>query len=125
MMSRQNDKINTSSEQSGCCIKERRKKRRYAFRHTVVLKLYKDNKWIQCWGITDNVSEIGALILFDSIEYSAINGDVAVEIVDSAYPVRLSSSGKVMRVEQRIETGAVAIAVRCNKFRISKADLTK
>src|ERR1051326_9028003 len=110
MISRQNVKTNTLSEQSGYRIEERRKKRRYAFSHRVVLKVYTENKWIECRGITDNVSEIGALILFDSIEYSAINGDVAVEIVDCAYPVPLSSAGKVMRVEQRVQTGGVAVA---------------
>lgn len=110
-----------SSEQPGSRIEERRKKRRFALRQTVVLKLHKDDQWIECRGITENVSEIGTLIILRSFDCPVIGCEVAVQIIDSAYPVRLSCRGKVTRVERRFGGETVAIAIRCDGFRIFKA----
>jgi len=103
-------------------MQERRKKRRFAFKQEVVLKLCENGIWNELRAVTENVSEIGVLILVDSSVPALVDGDATVEIRDNNFPVRLSCPGKVVRVDPILESGKVPVAVRCNHgLTISKA----
>lgn len=112
----------TSPRGVGRRMQERRTKRRFAFRQQVVFKLREAGKWSEFQGITENVSELGVLMLIDSSVPAPVDADVTVEIQDGNLPVRLSCVGKVVRVEPSVETGKSVVAVRCNRsLTMSKA----
>lgn len=104
-------------------MQERRKKRRFAFKQQVIFKIQEDGEWTEFRGITENVSETGVLMLVESIAPVLINATVVVGLHD--VPLRLSCHGTIVRVEQRVETRKVAVAVRCNHgFAISKNNIS-
>lgn len=94
---------------------ERRKKRRFPIQQPVTLMVKRDGKR-SIHGRSDNVSLTGVLLSTDSEISEEARVDVMLAASQRNMPVQkllLLSSGRVVRVETRLE-GGKAIAIKCD-----------
>src|SRR5437016_4311342 len=89
---------------------ERRAKPRFSFQQPVLIRMRGEAGWLEFQGITQNASTIGVLLT----TYSTIPVGSDVDLtVTMPHDVRVSCSGRVIRMEPNAEQGRMAVAVHC------------
>ena len=92
-------------------MEDRRKRRRFPVQKPAVL-IVEGSAGYEIHGTSENVSELGALVLTDS----ALPEGTAVRLIltlDETAGLRLSCPGKVVRTESTATGSRIAIAVQC------------
>jgi hypothetical protein len=89
---------------------ERRAKSRFSFRQPVLIRIRGEAGWLEFQGITENASTFGVLLT----AYSPIPVGSDVDLtVAMPHDVRVSCSGRVIRVQPSAEEGRIGVAVQC------------
>ncbi len=89
---------------------EKRQTKRFVFQRLVVLRFHREDIWREVQGTVENAGEMGILLISESqIPHGT---DVQLTILMPSH-VRVSASGKVVRVEQRSD-GKFVVAVECD-----------
>jgi phage tail sheath protein FI len=89
---------------------EQRAKARFSFQQPVLMKVRGEAGWTELQGITENASTVGVFLT----TYSPVTVGSDVDLtVAMPHDVRVSCSGRVIRVEPRTEEGKIGVAVQC------------
>lgn len=91
-------------------MEERRRRQRFLFQQPVVLRYREGNSWREMHGVVENAGEVGVLLISESEVPQGAEVEVTIIM---PHEVRVTSPGKVVRVEPRFGRNTFALAVEC------------